>query len=466
VTVETEVLPPRYQGAQRVGRGAMGEIYRATDATLGRPVAVKVLAEQHAADLAIRSRFMREARAAARLSAAPGVVTIFDVGEWNGRPFIVMEYLGGGSLAERINWEGAQPPVRALAWLEQAAYALDAAHREGVVHRDVKPANLLLDPAGVVHVVDFGIASAAGMDSLTQTGTVLGTAGYLSPEQARGERATAASDRYALAVVAWELLTGSRPFEAHSVTAEAAAHAEDPIPSISAGRPALPRELDAVFEQALAKEPERRFRSCSELVATLEAAFESASLTTTVVRDPDPWTLPAVRPTPSSPPRASLPSRRRRASWFRWLVGLAALAAVGGGIAGAVLGRSGASSSSTSSATVRTQPATTRPAASPTPATRPVHVNGGSHELNDRGYTLMRAGNYSAALPYLQRAAQALKGTGPTDPYEGYANYNLGFTLVRLGRCVEAVAPLELAATLEPDRPEPPAVLRQAVRCS
>ena len=232
MSVETQIFPPRYKGPQRVGRGSMGEIYRATDATLGRAVAIKVLAQLYAENDSIRERFTREALAAARLSGAPNTITVFDVGEWNGRPFIVMEYLSGGSLEARLQADGPQPTGRALDWLEQAARALDAAHAAGVVHRDVKPANLLLDREGNVHVADFGIASAAGMDSLTQTGTILGTAGYLSPEQAKGERATSASDQYALGVVGFELLTGQRPFQAETMTAEATAHVHQPVPSV------------------------------------------------------------------------------------------------------------------------------------------------------------------------------------------------------------------------------------------
>ena len=171
-----------------------------------------------------------------------------------------MEYLGGGSLEQRLRADGAEPPRSALDWLEQAAHALDAAHREGVVHRDVKPANLLLDRHGRVHVADFGIASAAGLDSLTQTGTVLGTASYLSPEQAKGERTTPASDRYSLGVVAFELLTGRRPFEGESVAAEAAAHVTGVVPSVCDVNPEAPCELDPVFEKALAKDPARPLR--------------------------------------------------------------------------------------------------------------------------------------------------------------------------------------------------------------
>src|SRR5881392_1195843 len=275
MTVDTDILPPRYRSPRRIAVGGMGEIYRATDVALGRAVAVKVLSAHYAGNDDIRSRFTREALAAARLSGEPYVVTVFDVGEHAERPYIVMEYLGGGSLEERLRG-GAQDPGQALDWLEQAAIALDAAHRHGVVHRDVKPANLMLDRNGTIHVADFGIASAAGTDSLTMTGTVLGTAGYLSPEQAQGERATPASDRYALAVVAFELLTGSRPFEADSPTAEAAAHVNAPVPSISA-RADLPRELDRCFERALSKDPARRFPTCAEFVAALRSAFAEAA---------------------------------------------------------------------------------------------------------------------------------------------------------------------------------------------
>ena len=258
MAVNTDILPSRYRGATRIGRGGMGDIYRATDATLGRVVAIKLLAERFAEDKAVRERFTREALAAARLSGEPNIVTIYDVGEYHERPYIVMEYLGGGSLDEVLRKSGAQPPQRAFTWLEQAARAFDAAHKKGVVHRDVKPANLLLDRDEAVHVADFGVASAAGMDSLTATGTVLGTAGYLSPEQAQGERATPASDCYALAVVAFELLTGKRPFEAESPTAEATAHVHASVPSLCDRNGALPCELDPVFERALAKDPSHR----------------------------------------------------------------------------------------------------------------------------------------------------------------------------------------------------------------
>jgi eukaryotic-like serine/threonine-protein kinase len=230
----------------------MADIYRATDAELGRPVAVKVLADHCAEDDDIRERFLREARAAARLSGDPHTVTIYDVGETDGRPYLVMEYLRGGSLAARLA-AGRVDQGLALEWLEQAACALDAAHEHGVVHRDVKPGNLLLDGDDNVYVADFGIARATGVDSNTQTGVILGTAGYLAPEQATGGQATAASDRYALAVVAHELLTGTRPGPTQSSKLPAAAH--------------------QVFARALADDPEYRYPSCLDFVDALAVAL-------------------------------------------------------------------------------------------------------------------------------------------------------------------------------------------------
>ena len=207
-----DVLPPRYTSVEPLARGGMGEIYEARDTALGRDVAVKVLAESYSHDVALRARFTREALAAARLSSEAHTVTIFDVGEWNERPYIVMELVRGGTVADRRDSRGADVG-ETLRWLEQAGTALDAAHASGVVHRDVKPANLLLTSDGDVRVADFGIASAAGLTALTETGSVLGTFGYLAPEQAAGATAGPAADRYALAVVAYELLAGRRPFE-------------------------------------------------------------------------------------------------------------------------------------------------------------------------------------------------------------------------------------------------------------
>jgi tetratricopeptide (TPR) repeat protein len=429
----------------------MGDIYLATDETLGREVVLKVLSDRYSADEAITARFKREGLAAARLSGESGAVTIFDVGEWRGRPFIVMEHLGGGSLEDRLREEGAQPPSRALAWLEQAASTLDAAHRHGVVHRDVKPANLLLDSRGDLHVADFGIASAAGLDSMTLTGTILGTAGYLSPEQARGERAGPSSDLYALAVVAYELLSGHRPFESDSPTAEAAAHANAPVPSIAEHGEGLPPELDGVFRRALAKDPAARYGSATEFVSALR----------------DVLARPAERTVQLPPPRA-----RRGVPRFVIPVALLAGAAAVGAAIAAIVTSGGEPTAQVLTRTVSGHAGTTtvqqtvtqEPAPPPPPPPPPV-AGAGGHTLNDRGYELMQQGNYARALPFFQQAVRKLRGTGPADLYEGYANYNLGYTLYRLGRCSEAVAYLGRAEQLEPDRHEPKQFRKRAERC-
>ena len=412
----------------------MGDIYRATDSLLGRAVAIKVLADRYAQDEPVRRRFTREALAAARLSGQPNIVTIFDVGEHKERPYIVMEYLSGGSLDDVIRDGGPQPPEQVFTWLEQAGRALDAAHAEGVVHRDVKPANLLLDRERNVHVADFGIASAAGMDSLTMTGTVLGTAGYLSPEQAQGERATPASDRYGLGVVAYELLTGSRPFEADSPTAEAAAHVTAPIPSVSAAT-GLPRELDAVFERALAKDPARRFETSADFLAALRAAFAAAAgLTRQMSR---------VAPVPVAAPRP-------RATW-PLLAALLMLGAIAGALLAYFLTRSDHAAAPprthvvTQVRTVTTQGQVSTVTTSATPPPAPSGQSG--EAFNDAGFAKMQAGDYAGALPLLEEAVHKLDGSGKL--YEAYAKYNLAYTRFQLGNCDGVLDLLDQAEAIE-----------------
>jgi serine/threonine-protein kinase len=460
MTVTEGLLPDRYDDPEPIGRGAMGEIYRATDTTLGRDVAIKLLDDRYARDESVRARFTREALTAARLSGTANIVTIYDVGEWQDRPFIVMEYVSGGSLEERLR-SGGVTVGQSLEWLEQAANALDAAHRNGVVHRDVKPANLLIDRNERIHVADFGIASAVGLASLTQTGTVLGTASYLSPEQAKGEPTTAASDVYSLAVVAFELLTGRRPFVGDSVAAEAAAHVNAEVPSIREVEPSLPAELDPVFARALAKEPARRYTSAADFVAALRAALEHAAGPTRIV-------APARPAGPEAAPRrpgALVPA-----------LALLVLALVGAGIAYA-LTRGGSSAApepvriETTVQTVTDQAQTvvstvvTTAAAPPTTAPQSTAPSAGGDPVseNDRAYALMNEGRYDDALPLLQDAQQQLDGQG--NLAEAYTDYNLGFTLTQLGRCDEALPYLERSKALQPGRQEVLDAIKQARTC-
>jgi serine/threonine-protein kinase len=267
-------LPERYRVARHIASGGMASVWEAEDLLLGRVVAVKVLGAQYASDPAARARFQREARTAAQVSDQTNVVTIYDIGEHHDDAFIVMEYFAGGTVADRLRAarnDGGEPVPRetALRWLSEAATGLDVAHAAGIVHRDVKPANLLLDAQGRLAVADFGIARLADDTQMTQTGQVLGTAAYISPEQAMGQPASAASDRYALAVVAYELLTGSRPFSGGPPTAQALQHAREQPPRASQASPDLPPAVDPVFARALAKDPAARPATATEFVEGL-----------------------------------------------------------------------------------------------------------------------------------------------------------------------------------------------------
>jgi tetratricopeptide (TPR) repeat protein len=437
----------------------MGDVYVARDGVLERDVAVKVLADRLAQEDEPRRRFTREALAAARLSSVPHVVTIYDVGEYHGRPFIVMELLAGGSLHERVR-RGPVPPATALNWLEQAARALDAAHAQGVVHRDVKPGNLMLDREDVVHVSDFGIASAAGFDQLTSPGTILGTAGYLSPEQARGEPAGPASDRYGLGVVAFELLTGSRPFAADTPTAEAFAHANTAPPSASSANPRLPRELDDVFARALAKQPEHRYETCAELVVALRDAFRLAEAPTVVA------SAGATAGTPAPEPR------RRRVTLLAPFAAAAVLLGLAGvGLALAIGGNDGGREVVTrvqvqtveGEAQTVTQSVTETVTAPEAPADAQHAPDARTGEqLNNDGFALMRDGNYDEALPLLEQAVTNLQGSG--DLAEAYASYNLAFTRLALGRCDGVLELLDRSQRVQGERKEIDRLRKQAER--
>jgi serine/threonine-protein kinase len=325
----------------------------------------------------------------------------------------------------------------------------------------------MLDRSGNVHVADFGIASAAGMDSLTMTGTVLGTAGYLSPEQAMGDRATPASDLYGLGVVAYELLTGKRPFAADSPTAEASAHVNAPVPSVRETS-SLPGELDPVFQTALAKNPAERYDSAAEFVAALRAAMADAAGSTRQ--------LAAV---PPAPPPALPRSRQARSSRWPLLLALVLGAAVVGAALAYLLTRddgSGKPAAQPGPRVTTVLRTVTKPSGqtttvvqsttTPTTTASPPPSGTSGHALNDQGYSRMQAGDFAGAVPLLLRAVQNLRGTGPSDPYEGYANYNLGYSLLQLGRCANAIPYLQRADSLEPERHEPRQALKRAEKCA
>ncbi len=276
----------RYRLDSRIATGGMGEVWRGTDTVLGREVAIKLLKHEYADDEAFRSRFETEARHAGSLHH-PGIAAVFDFGEATAadgsgtpRPFLVMELVNGQPLSDLLRADEPMDPDVTRDLLAQAADAMGAAHAAGIVHRDIKPANLLVTPAREVKITDFGIARAAEGMALTQTGQVMGTPQYLSPEQARGTTVTPASDVYSLGVVAFECLAGRRPFVAETPIATALAHLREPVPPLP---PEVPADLAAVVRKAMSKEPHDRYADGAAFAAALR---DPATAATAIVPPP------------------------------------------------------------------------------------------------------------------------------------------------------------------------------------
>ena len=324
-------LGGRYRVEELLATGGMGEVWAARDLLLDRAVAVKVLGGALAGDGRAAERLRREARAAARLEH-PSIARVLDLGEQDGRPYLVMELLEGESLAARIDRAGAMAAPEAARVVAAVADALEAAHRGGVVHRDVKPGNVFLTSDGEVKVLDFGIASAAGEAALT-TGEMLGTPAYLAPERVLGHPATPAADIYALGVVLYELLAGRRPFDDGSDIELAMAHVHAHPAPLAPAAPSAPPFLVAACEQAMAKDPSARPPSAAAFAQLVRA------------KRPGPG-LPATRPLPlpaavaSKVPTPPVAGRRRSRSRRRGLLVallvagavLAALPVLGGGL--------------------------------------------------------------------------------------------------------------------------------------
>jgi serine/threonine-protein kinase len=271
------VLGGRYRLIELLGQGGMARIYRGHDNQLDRQVAVKILRSEYGRDPDFGFRFRHEAQAAASLNH-PNIVGVYDYGQDEAGPFIVMELVEGEDLASIIKRSGALPPRQAARIVGETARALHAAHQRGIVHRDVKPGNIMIDREGRVKVADFGIARAIAEAQMTLPGTTLGSVHYFSPEQARGDQATAASDIYSLGIVLYELLTGRRPWEADSAAAVAMARLAGPAPDPSALRPGLPADLVAIDRKALATEPADRWTSAASMAAAIEAFLSGAAV--------------------------------------------------------------------------------------------------------------------------------------------------------------------------------------------
>jgi hypothetical protein len=483
-------LPERYRVRRHIATGGMASVWCAEDLVLGRRVAVKVLAERFAHDPVAVQRFKREARAAARVSGHPHVVTIYDVGEvaedasrspadtthWARQAFIVMEFLAGGTVADALHHDSVRRH-EALRWLGEAASALDHAHARGIVHRDIKPANFLLDRSRVLHVADFGIAHLETEETITTSDQLFGTAAYLSPEQALGREATGASDRYALAVAAFELLAGRRPFSAPHFSAQARQHIEEPPPAASELDRTLPPAVDEVLFAGLAKDPAARPGSAGEFVAALgdalsgrppagRSAGRPGSRHPAAVPRPDPAApaastaaarrrvsarTPATR-SPAPPPDPGHP--RRAVALGALLVTLLLTAAV---TLAATRGSPGhghrvaerPARATHHHRTARARPlthrarTTTTRRATPTTTAAPTPV-----ELQDQGHEEMLDGDWDSAIPTLREAVAA----APSDSLTyAYALYDLGRSEMLSGD-PEAAIPVLRARLRIPDQ--------------
>ena len=352
-------IASRYRLDRRLGAGGMSTVFLATDAVLERSVAIKLLAEHLAEDEDFVARFRREALSAARLQH-PNVVQVFDSGQdpESLRHYIVMEYVDGPSAADLLREYKELDVEQTVTIVRDACHGLDYAHRAGVVHRDVKPGNLLLaEETGITKLADFGIAKAAEQTRITQVGSVLGTAAYLSPEQARGEEAGPASDTYSLGVCAYQFLTGRLPHEYSSLTELALKQQQEVVQPITDFRPDVPRELDEAIRLCLEREPGSRYRSALEMAQAIEAGAHGQSTDATrrlELSDTDATraldatsstrAMPRTSYAPPTPPVYAEPTaaparrddreerraarRRRMASFFALLLVLAAIAAV------------------------------------------------------------------------------------------------------------------------------------------
>src|SRR3954467_13853599 len=262
-------LSGRYRLDAQIGSGGMSTVYRAFDANLERRVAIKLLHREIAGDSDQLERFRREARAVAQLSH-PHIVGVIDAGEDEGRPYIVFEYVEGQTLKERIRELGRLPVDESVAYAIEIARALGCAHSHDIVHRDVKPQNVLIDDEGSAKITDFGIARTLDEEGLTADGRVLGTTDYVSPEQALGHQVTGQSDLYSLGIVLFEMLTGDVPFRGENQVAVAMKHVREELPDVQVRRPEVSAALAAVLDRATAKDLDRRYPDAATLIADLE----------------------------------------------------------------------------------------------------------------------------------------------------------------------------------------------------
>src|SRR5919201_1545878 len=390
-----------YRIVEPLGRGATSVVYRAEHVRLGRPAALKLLTPGFG-EADFRDRFLRESQLAASLDH-PSIVPVYDAGDEDGLLYIAMACVEGSDLKTLLAEDGRLPVRRALRIVGQIASALDAAHARGLVHRDVKPANILVAADDRAYLSDFGVVKELASNGTTRTGSFVGTIEYCAPEQIEGRAVDGRADVYALACVLYECVTGAPPFHRPSEVAVLNAHLHAPPPKLSRAAPRLPAALGTVIAKALSKSPLDRYATCGEFIAAARAA-----------------------------------AAERRIDRNRLAVSLTLLVLAGLVGAGAALGIRAlvAGDSKVQTTTVRTQ--------NPVTLDELLLRSEDGRTLNDAAYALMRAHEYARALPFARKAVKTAHGTTL-----GYATFNLGFTLLRLGRCQESLVPLRHALKIE-----------------
>ena len=395
-----------YRLGEPLGQGGTSVVYRAEHVRLGRQAALKLLSAG-VGEADFRQRFLRESQVAAALDH-PSIVPVYDAGEAeDGLLYIAMACVEGSDLKTLLADEGTLPLRRTLRIVGQIGAALDAAHSRGLVHRDVKPANILVAEGDRAYLSDFGVAKELASNGMTRTGSFVGTIDYCAPEQIEGRAVDGRTDVYALACVLYESLAGTPPFSRPSEVAVLNAHLHAPPPKLTRAAPEIPAALEAVIEKALSKSPLDRYATCGDFLTAARAAAAERRI-----------------------------DRSRLAVSVTLLLLAAALGAAGAlGLRALLVDDSGP------------QVVTTTVARSSGPALDQLLLKStDGRTLNDAAYALMNAHQYERALPLARKAARtAAKGSVT----RGYANFNLGFTLLQLGRCSESLPPLELALKIE-----------------
>jgi serine/threonine-protein kinase len=397
-----------YRIVEPLGRGGTSVVYRAEHVRLGRPAALKLLAPV-LGEAGFRERFLRESQLAASLDH-PSILPVYDAGEEDGFLYIAMACVEGSDLKTLLAEEGRLPLRRALRILGQIGSALDVAHARGLVHRDVKPANILIAADDRAYLTDFGVVKELARNGTTRTGSFVGTIEYCPPEQIEGRAVDGRSDVYSLACVLYECLSGTPPFHRPSEVAVLNAHLHASPPKLTRAAPELPPALEPVIAKALSKSPLDRYATCAELLAAARGAAAERRV------------------------------HRRRLAVSLTLLALAALIGAASALGIRWLVGGGGSSSAP---TVRVAP----PVQPPADLDKLLLKSTDGRTLNDVAFALIGARDYGRAVPFARKAA---KLAPPGSLTKGYATFNLGFALLELGRCSESLPPLRRALVIEP----------------